>query len=85
VFGYVWQPDEDLMVRLSSFIARPDTLYLWRAPDEIIFDRSPQFKALYRPLSLEETIDAAFYERSGRPILGVTRLVPQGSAANPPK
>lgn len=85
VFGYVWQPDEDLTLRLQGFISRPETLYLWRAPDEIIFDRSPQFKALYRPLNLEETIEAAFYERSGRPILGVTRLVPQGSAANPPK
>lgn len=85
VFGYMWQPDEDLTLRLQSFIAQPNTLYLWRAPDEIIFDRSPQFKAMYRPLNLEETIEAAFYERSGRPILGVTRLVPQGSAANPPK
>ncbi|MFN8458729.1 MAG: glycosyltransferase family 39 protein [Anaerolineae bacterium] len=85
VFGYVWQPDQDLTLRLQNFIAQPETLYLWRAPDEIIFDRSPQFKALYRPLNLEETIEAAFYERSGRPILGVTRLVPKGSAANPPK
>ncbi len=85
VFGYVWQPDQDLTLRLQSLIIRPETLYLWRAPDEIIFDRSPQFKALYRPLHLEETIEAAFYERSGRPILGVTRLVPLGSAANPPK
>lgn len=85
VFGYVWEPDTELTPRLQRFIAQPDTLYLWRAPDEIIFDRSPELKALYRPLNLEETIEAAFYERSGRPILGITRLVPQGTAANPPK
>ncbi|MCK6630410.1 MAG: glycosyltransferase family 39 protein [Anaerolineae bacterium] len=85
VFGYLWESDTELTPRLQRFIAEPATLYLWRAPDEIIFDRSPQFKALYRPLNLEETIEAAFYERSGRPILGVTRLVPQGTATNAPK
>ncbi|MBE7474835.1 MAG: glycosyltransferase family 39 protein [Anaerolineales bacterium] len=85
VFGYLWESDAELTPRLQRFIAEPATLYLWRAPDEIIFDRSPQFKALYRPLNLEETIEAAFYERSGRPILGVTRLVPQGTATNAPK
>jgi hypothetical protein len=85
VFGYIWASDAELTPRLKQFIAQPATLYLWRSPDEIIFDRSPEFKALYRPLNLEETIEAAFYERSGRPILGVTRLVSQGTAANPPQ
>ncbi|NJN93787.1 MAG: phospholipid carrier-dependent glycosyltransferase [Anaerolineales bacterium] len=85
VFGYWWESDTELTPRLQKFIAEPATLYLWRAPDEIIFDRSPQFKTLYRPLSLEETIEAAFYERSGRPILGITRLVTQGTATNAPK
>ena len=84
VFGYAWQPDGELTARLTEFIEQPATYYLWRAPDEIIFDRSVEFKALYRPLHLEETIEEAFYERSGRPILGVTRLVPAGTAANPP-
>jgi hypothetical protein len=84
-FGYAWDSDADLTARLRQAIAQPATLYLWRAPDEVIFDRSPQFKALYRPLNLEETIEAVFYEHSGRPLLGVTRLVPQGTAANPPK
>jgi 4-amino-4-deoxy-L-arabinose transferase-like glycosyltransferase len=85
VFGYIWNPDTELMARLNKFIAQPETFYLWRAPDEIIFDRSPEFKALYRPHELEETIEAAFYEYSGRPILGITRLVPKGTAENPPK
>jgi hypothetical protein len=85
IFGYAWESDAQLAARLKEAIAHPDTLYLWRAPDEIIFDRSPQFKALYRPLNLEETIEEAFYERSGRPLLGVTRLVKQGTASNPPK
>lgn len=85
VFGYRWQPDAELNERLQTFIRQPDTLYLWRAPDEIIFDRSTQFKALYRPLNLEETIEEAFYERSGRPVLGVTQLVEKGTAANPPR
>jgi hypothetical protein len=84
-FGYQWQPDAALTARLERFVHQPEALYLWRAPDEIIFDRSREFKALYQPLALEEDIVAAFYERSGRPVLGVTRLVPQGTAQNPPK
>jgi 4-amino-4-deoxy-L-arabinose transferase-like glycosyltransferase len=79
VFGYAWQPDLDLTDRLARFIPEANTFYLWRAPDEVIFDRSDEFKALYRPLALEETIEAAFYERSGRPILGITRLVKCGT------
>ena len=79
VFGYAWEGDIELTSRLEDFIHRPETFYLWRAPDEVIFDRSQEFKALYRPLALEETIEDAFYERSGRPILGVTRLVPCGT------
>ncbi len=85
IFGYAWQPNADLTNRLESFISQPDSLYLWRAPDEIIFDRSQEFKSVYRPLNLEENIEAAFYERSGRPLLGVTRLVKQGTAENPPR
>jgi len=85
IFGYAWQPNPDLTARLGSFIAKPSTLYLWRSPDEIIFDRSQEFKTIYRPLNLEEDIEAAFYERSGRPILGVTRLVEKDTASNPPK
>ena len=85
VFGYRWQADVQLTDRLQRFISQPNTLYLWRAPDEIIFDRSDQFKALYQPQDLEETIVEAFYERSGRPLLGVTRLVEKGTATNPPK
>lgn len=85
IFGYGWAPTPDLPVQLEQFIHRPDTLYLWRSPDEIIFDRSGEFKALYRPLNLEEDIEAAFYERSGRPVLGVTRLVKKGTAQNPPR
>ncbi len=80
IFGYAWQSKAELSEQLERFIAQPAALYLWRAPDEIIFDRSREFKALYRPLRLEETIEAAFYENSGRPLLGVTRLVPCGAA-----
>jgi hypothetical protein len=85
VFGYGWQSDVQLSERLEQAMNQPTTLYLWRAPDEVIFDRSDQFKALYRPRNLEETIEEAFYERSGRPLLGVTRLVEKGTAGNPPK
>lgn len=85
VFGYAWQSDVQLSDRLSGFIQHPDTFYLWRAPDEIIFDRSADFRALYQPQHFEENIEAAFYERSGRPVLGVTRLVPTGTASNPPR
>jgi hypothetical protein len=84
VFGYGWAADVELADRLAGFIEDERTLYLWRAPDEVIFDRSAEFKALYHPLELEENIEAAFYERSGRPVLGVTRLVEQGTAQNPP-
>lgn len=83
-FGYEWETDADFAARLSRFISNPDSIYLWRAPDEIIFDRSADFRALYEPLGLEEDILEAFYERSGRPVLGATRLVPIGTAVNPP-
>jgi 4-amino-4-deoxy-L-arabinose transferase-like glycosyltransferase len=85
VFGYAWGSNQELAKRLEGLIAQPATLYLWRAPEEIIFDRSGEFKALYQPLSLEENIEEAFYERSGRPLLGVTRLVELGTADNAPK
>ncbi len=40
IFGYGWQSDVQLNERLEQAIDQPATLYLWRAPDEIIFDRS---------------------------------------------
>lgn len=83
-FGYAWETDTGFADRLAGFVSDPAALYLWRAPDEIIFDRSADFKAIYRRFDLEETIVAAFYERSGRPVLGITRLVPAGTAENPP-
>jgi len=83
-FGYTWETDAEFAARLAPFLRNPDSLYLWRAPDEIIFDRSRAFRALYQLLGLEEDIVEAFYERSGRPVLGVTRLVARGTAHNPP-
>ncbi len=84
-FGYDWETGADFDARLGQFISDPASLYLWRSPDEIIFDRSEDFRRLYEPLGLEEDILEAFYERSGRPVLGVTRLVPAGAATNPPQ
>jgi 4-amino-4-deoxy-L-arabinose transferase-like glycosyltransferase len=84
-FGYEWETDADFAARLQGFIANPASIYVWRAPDEIIFDRGRDFKKLYEPYSLEEDILEAFYERSGRPVLGTTRLVPAGTAINPPR
>lgn len=84
IFGYTWHSDVQLTERLTGSIQQSGAFYLWRSPDEIIFDRSDDFRALYRPLNLEETIQEAFYERSGRPILGVTSLVEKGTASNPP-
>jgi hypothetical protein len=82
-FGYDWETDADFAARLTRFVHDPASIYLWRAPDEIIFDRSADFKRLYQPLGLEEDILEAFYERSGRPVLGATRLAPKGAAVNP--
>jgi 4-amino-4-deoxy-L-arabinose transferase-like glycosyltransferase len=84
VFGYQWQPDAELTDRLTRFIDQPDTLYLWRTPEEIIFDRSDEFKALYRPRDMEETIEELSMSKRP-PLLGITRLVKKGSAENPPK
>ncbi len=84
-FGYDWETDADFTSRLERFIDEPTSLYLWRAPDEIIFDRGDDFRRLYESRDLEEDIVEAFYERSGRPVLGVTLLVPKGMAVNPPK
>jgi len=83
-FGYDWETDADFNSRVKKFVDEPTTLYLWRAPDEVIFDRGDDFRRLYEPHYLEEDILEAFYERSGRPVLGVTLLVPKGTAVNPP-
>jgi hypothetical protein len=84
VFGYGWATGDHFAEIVTPYLAPEAATFLWRAPDEIIFDRSPNFKALYHPLGLEETILEAFYERSGRPILGATQLVPIGTAENKP-
>ena len=84
-FGYAWETDADFAARLERFIENPASIYLWRSPDEIIFDRSRDFKRLYEAHDLEEDILEAFYEHSGRPVLGATRLVPKGTALNPPR
>jgi hypothetical protein len=84
-FGYDWETDADFAARLEPYISNPGSIYLWRAPDEIIFDRSGEFRRLYEPHGLDEDILGAFYERSGRPVLGATGLVPDGSALNPPQ
>ena len=39
----------------------------------------------HKQSGLDEDILGAFYERSGRPVLGATGLVPDGSALNPPQ
>jgi hypothetical protein len=84
-FGYAWQTDADFEDRLIRFVRDPNSIYLWRAPDEIIFDRSQAFRSVYEPFGLQEDIAEAFYERSGRPVLGATRLVPRGHSLNPPR
>jgi 4-amino-4-deoxy-L-arabinose transferase-like glycosyltransferase len=84
-FGYDWEADSSFADRLAPFIDNPASIYLWRSPDEIIFDRSNDFRELYEARGLEEDILEAFYERSGRPVLGATRLVSEGKALNPPR
>ena len=84
-FGYEWETDTDFAARLQPFLNTSTSIYLWRAPDEIIFDRGNDFRRLVQPYGLEEDILEAFYEKSGRPILGATRLVPRGTAVNPPR
>jgi hypothetical protein len=84
-FGYDWKTTGEFNQRLIPYIKRQGAVFLWRSPDEIVFDRSADFKNLYRPLNLEEDILEAFYERSGRPLYGITKLVPNGTAVNPPK
>jgi hypothetical protein len=84
VFGYAWQTEDRFNEIVIPYLRPQTATFLWRAPDEIIFDRSPDFKALYRTRNLEETILAAFYERSGRPVIGATQLVSAGTAENKP-
>jgi hypothetical protein len=85
VFGYDWGNTGQFNEIIRPHLVPKQTIFLWRAPDEIIFDRSKDFKALYHPLELEEDILEAFYERSGRPVLGATQLVPAGTAKNKPQ
>ena len=84
-FGYAWDTSPQFESILTPHLSPQSAIFLWRAPDEIIFDRSTDFKKLYHPLELEENILQAFYEQNGRPILGATELVPIGTAANKPQ
>lgn len=85
VFGYDWVVSDRFEQVISPRLEPKQAVFLWRSPDEVIFDRSADFKSLYQPLQLEETILEAFYERNGRPILGATQLVPVGTAGNKPQ
>ncbi len=84
-FGYDWHDTRQFEEMITPHLqSQQKTIFLWRSPDEVIFDRSQNFKALYHPLELEETILEAFYERNGRPVFGATQLVPVGTAENKP-
>jgi len=85
VFGYDWGDTSRFEAVVTPQLAPQTAIFLWRAPDIIIFDRSGAFKSLYRPQNLEEDILAAFYDRSGTPLYGATELVPVGNAKNKPK
>ncbi len=85
VFGYNWGDVRRFDAIIGKHLQPHGAIFLWRAPDIIIFDRSPAFKSLYQPQNLEEDILAAFYDRSGTPLYGATELVPVGTAKNKPK
>jgi len=85
VFGYGWGDVRRFDAIISAHLQPRSAIFLWRAPDIVIFDRSPAFKLLYQPQNLEEDILAAFYDRSGKPLYGATELVPLGAAKNKPK
>ena len=82
-FGYDWDETKQFGQIMPPYL-NDQAFFLWRTPDEIVFDRSVAFQELYRPLNLEEDIREAFYERSGRPFFGVTQLVQIGEAQNKP-
>ncbi len=85
IFGYDWGDVSRFDAIITPKLVPRHTIFLWRAPDIVIFDRSAAFKTLYRPKNLEEDILAAFYDRSGKPLYGATELVPVGTAKNKPK
>ncbi len=85
VFGYDWGDISRFDAIIGEHLQPRRAIFLWRAPDIVIFDRSPAFKSLYQPKNLEEDILAAFYDRSGKPLYGATELVPVGTAKNKPK
>ncbi len=85
VFGYDWGDVRRFDAIIGEHLQPHGAIFLWRAPDIVIFDRSPAFKSLYQPHNLEEDILAAFYDRSGKPLYGATELVPVGNAKNKPQ
>ncbi len=85
VFGYDFGDTSRFERVITPQLSAQKAIFLWRSPDEVIFDRSADFQKLYRPLSLEEDILEAFYERNGRPIYGATELTAIGAAKNKPQ
>lgn len=85
VFGYDFGDTGRFKSVITPQLSAKQAIFLWRSPDEVIFDRSADFQKMYRPLNLEEDILEAFYERNGRPIYGATELTAIGAAKNKPQ
>lgn len=85
VFGYDFGDTSRFEAIIKPQLSAQHAIFLWRSPDEVIFDRSADFQQMYRPLNLEEDILEAFYERNGRPIYGATELTAIGAAKNKPQ
>jgi hypothetical protein len=77
VFGYdrLDEPDAAFDERLTTYMARDTSVYVFHWPDETVFEgRREAFDRLVSVRGLTPIIDAVFYERSGSPLFVVARL-----------
>ncbi len=79
LFGYARldAPDPDLAARLQPFLERPDTLYLFRAPEDTVFQgRRQLLEELAGRMGRRVVEEEVVRERTRRPAFVVVRIEP---------
>jgi len=78
VFGFesLEEPDVGFRERLLPHLADPGTIYIFRSPEETIFQRWEPFQALVAEGGKGIRVEKAFTDRSGKQIFIVVRVEP---------
>jgi len=76
IFGFDWQPDPGFAQRVETYLANPDTVYLFHSLEETVFPRSEVFQKILVSRSQKARLETPIYDTSGRVVFLVMRVVP---------